>query len=586
MLTDFRIGSEPTKFCILNGDDTRELIETYIEESRNDPDMQYLGEHSSVGWFIEFVKDLSDKIISDSLVTTKEEEDKYDEPNHCFLIDEDFGDGDDNTEIVLPVIVPSDEDELRQIAEAQGFGFLLDYSDFLTLIQNGTEEEINEYCNSTEGGVTWSLVRYYSCTFFKWLYVNINETDIPSNEIMQRVNGSSTDYIFSDDIVKLMENLNLPLNELYNESQSIFNTKIHEIKAKIDSDYPNMYTRLQSTWDMLGTITTKMSEGGFKMDNLQSTIDVYLAKFIPEMYELKYQMITQDVLYKIHHEREEYIAEHFKDDMVPYSDDPGAIMRMRKKVEIFSSARLSVYTSKVEKSNFLGSTCPVYEGFAPWENNLFNILDIRSHARFWYLVIFVWIFGINADETKCRPRFWYWPSSVYNCHWPKLCLGNPFYQVVRDLFPGWDPQNSQCEDYNTFGEYIIGLFSIFSFSRPPNLIPCLLINSFLLYLILHAVVIVGGLIFIIYAFIITGWISDIREIESELDMEDMQGELVRKERRDQHKIFEIDENLQILQQNQEAIQSQIDDMQNINETVRRSMLENIVQLKNELGKQL
>jgi len=595
---------QPTYCAINTEDESRELMDLYIEEIRNDKGLHFLSEYEGLDWYYYFIK----KIISTISYTEKDLiGDDDNEIIDCFLLYDGDGDDDEEIENIVPIIMPnvSDINEMFKISDAMGLGFVNDYYKFVEKLINENETDKNLYCNSLDQyknvTVFWRLFRYYSCSFFMWMYSKTNNVTFPENStLIEQFFDESGElkFKFKDDLIQETSKIIqyddnqpgavLPIKELLNESGESYNKEIQLIKNKINEKYPKLRSKYDSLSNNVNILWSSLNlEENLNFDKIKELVDATMKSLIPEIYELKYQTVSQETLHRIHHYKEEKIAKELNASHTLYSNDPGAVMRMREKVKILSEAGIRFYVSSDsrERKNFLlsGTLCPTYEGFAPWEENRFSVTNLRSWGRLGYLVVFVWVFGINVNETQCRRRFPFVPDSVYNCRYPVICLEDGFLAFIEFLFPGFDIFNAQCEDYNTFASYWKGILILLTLiSRPPNLIPCLIWNAWIPFIVLSGVFVIVTVLLVSSIIIIGGWLNDLEKFSKEMEMDNIESELIRSGRRSQLQEFESNGNVRSLFDNQGVISSALTDLIEDNKRWKTVLSKEFRNLKGDL----
>jgi hypothetical protein len=88
---------------------------------------------------------------------------------------------------------------------------------------------------------------------------------------------------------------------------------------------------------------------------------------------------------------------------------------------------------------------PPFEGYAPWQNNVFDPLRLSDWGTWLYKTLIEWPF-INTESTKavCDFPFPQLPSSEYGCKAMELAPP-PKISVAA----GFDPENPNCDAYGT-----------------------------------------------------------------------------------------------------------------------------------------
>lgn len=166
---------------------------------------------------------------------------------------------------------------------------------------------------------------------------------------------------------------------------------------------------------------------------------------------------------------------------------------------LFMSALDESNTLDNEPHSFYVTGVRTYEGMAPGQYHVWNLEHWPSNGKVakdflnWGTqgAIGDW----SCDLALCEPCAPFISDSIHGCTWPDPSLH--MLNFIERWFPGLDTENPGCEAYSTDLAYLWGLgVFLFGASIPPNLLFCLIWNSYIigLWLVIGAYIIVLGAI--------------------------------------------------------------------------------------------
>ncbi|MHA1682581.1 MAG: hypothetical protein ACTSUE_16710 [Promethearchaeota archaeon] len=410
----------------------------------------------------------------------------------CDLLD----DENDNMIFIIPKF--HTEEQFYEFLNVFNLTAHIRYFNFITIMMNETTR--TKYCTEDTFD-QWidTLVQSISCGIHYYivtpLFQNLDDATIN----IQAISNQETEPMpfTNDSQVYYNEYF---LNE-WNEIETVasrfklLSDSMNETWVNITNMVYNFYTAYQE-------LIKPLKWSGWHDSNVNYVLNNAIHQASRIVRPIWHQLDVKNFLYSVYHTQEDISFGNANESIGITQDDPNIIHNQRKTVYnnmMVMNEEVSSIVANTKEENLFVSEFPAWGGLAPWENHLFDLSYIVNYLTLLYAIFVVWILGYGVDETKCRPRFPFLPSSQYNCVYPWLVI--PGLNFIQRWFPLFDINNPQCESYDTYLLYFNGILELFTPPYASNLIPCLIVNIFLPISFLVAIGIllfVGVLLFLFF----------------------------------------------------------------------------------------
>jgi hypothetical protein len=98
-----------------------------------------------------------------------------------------------------------------------------------------------------------------------------------------------------------------------------------------------------------------------------------------------------------------------------------------------------------------------WTGLGPNDKNVLRIYHLRDLGNFLYYNLVEWVFGIDSDPSKCRPRFPYaQDKDTYGCTITELGEVPPLFTIEPQMTSG----NEICKEFHSFNGYVTGVMQL------------------------------------------------------------------------------------------------------------------------------
>lgn len=414
---------------------------------------------------------------------------QHEHPIFCVDIEDDIFE----SHIVISVPVFKNEKQFIRMLSIIGMPLFDDVSKFIHIMLNKTTRE--DYCSNMK--IKFSTILPYIGCFIYNTVITYKEDHkhIINNDFFKWANPEKTLIVPTEYSITMNQQWT---QRAYNNT-SVYNNIMIENLKRLQNYYgplkDSLFERFAPVNTIINNVQTKLSIQNLNIENMFQHVDNNIH---PVIEDLIFHLEGKRFLHSIWHHKEN---EQFNTNR-NIIHDPNSIY-LTKEFQLQEGKTnidtITYVVSQNEEDHLFGSGTEPWIDFHPATNNIWVwqlIPAIQSTGNLLYLIVFVWIFGIDVDETQCRPRAPYLPSSDFNCIWPEFQIST--IDLIEDLFQGWNPLDSSCDDYNTFISYSGGvinlIMTLFTPSlRPANLIPCLIWNIFIP---LFVILILNGLLLI------------------------------------------------------------------------------------------